>query len=351
MGVFCPLGQGLVDFPAMLRAMKDHSFSGWVTVEQDADNSIDDAEAKLMVPFESCKANMDYLRGLGVVRPTAQLKSIPGVKELHTFQRAPNHTVVDIFMREKGLEDAYFEQIEVWINLDMEDNRNAKNLAMNPQGSIPWFVLEDGSVIAETIAMCEYIEDVMPENSLVGRDAKERATVRMWQRRMEEHYCYPAFYGHRFWTSSDECPQDHFMKDFFADRLNQEGGAKVIPSVWKELCEWAKNRITWLERVKQEESASTGKSSEFIAGDFFSLVDIQVYTVLWFFAYAFPHPPQDILGELNGQAPWVQAWYDRCHDRPSCIAAREDREKDLRLNRTEPRKHLQRLAKASQTKQ
>merc|ERR1719171_260590 len=278
-------------------------------------------------------------------QPTLQApKSIPGVKELHTFQRAPNHTVVDIFMREKGLEDKYFEQIEVWINLDMEDNRNAKNLAMNPQGSIPWFVLEDGRVISETIAMCEYIEDVMPENPLIGRDAAERATVRMWQRRMEEHYCYPAFYGHRFWTSSKDCPPDHFMRDFFEDRLNEHGGAKVIPSVWKDLCEWARNRILWLERVKQEEASKTGRTSQFIAGDFFSVVDIQVYTVLWFFAYAFPHPPQKILEELEGRVPWVQAWYDRCHARPSCAAAREDREKDLRQNKTEPKKHLERLA-------
>jgi len=177
----------------------------------------------------------------------------------------------------------------------------------------------------------------------VGRDAAERATVRMWQRRMEEHYCYPAFYGHRFWTSSEDCPPDHFMRDFFVDRLNTHGGAKMIPSAWKDLCEWARNRILWLERVKQEEAKSSGQLSEYIAGDFFSLVDIQVYTVLWFFAEAFPHPPQRILEELKGQVPWVQAWYDRCHVRPSCAAAREDREKDLRKNKTEPKKHLERM--------
>ena len=141
------------------------------------------------------------------------------------------------------------------------------------------------------------------------------------------------------------------MKYFFEDRLNQHGGAKMIPSVWKELCEWAKNRMLWLERVKQEECKKTGKRSEFIAGDFFSMVDIQVYTTLWFFAYQFPHPPQPILEDLKGQVPWVQEWFDRCHARPSCKAAAEDREKDLRLNKTEPRKHLQRMAATLQKKQ
>jgi inosose dehydratase len=354
-GIFCVLGQGVVDYPSLLRAMKDNGFSGYATIEQDFDNKIDDEERKLMYPANCSRQSVKYLRDLAyeideapaafAPKPRSALKRIPGVKEFHTFQRAPNHTVVDIFMREKGLEDDYFNEIEVWINLDMEDNRNDTNLAMNPQGSIPWFVLEDGRVIAETIAMCEYIEEVMPGSPLVGRDAAERATVRMWQRRMEEHYCYPAFYGHRFWTSSDACPVDHFMKDFFVDRLNERGGAKMIPAMWQDLCQWAKNRILWLERVKQEEKQKTGRTTLFIAGDFFSLVDIQVYTVLWFFAYAFPHPPQMILEELKGHVPWVQAWYDRCDARPSCAAAREDREKDLRQNKTEPKKHMERLSK------
>merc|ERR1711972_1170468 len=213
-------------------------------------------------------------------------------------------------------------------------------LKMNPQGSLPWFVLDDGSVVAETIAMCEYIEDVLPQPHLIGSSPQKRGIARQWQRRMEEHYCYPAFYGHRNWTSSEDCPPDHFMRDFFVDRLDTHGGAKMIPAAWKDLCEWARNRILWLERVKQEEAKRTGQLSEYIAGDFFSLVDIQVYTVLWFFAYAFPHPPQRILEELQGEVPWVQAWYDRCHARPSCAAAREDREKDLRKNKTVPKKVL-----------
>jgi len=72
-GVFCPLGQGLVNFPAFLRAMKAHGFAGWVTVEQDADNSITDAHKKLMVPFECCKLNVKYLQSLGVVSGKTKL--------------------------------------------------------------------------------------------------------------------------------------------------------------------------------------------------------------------------------------------------------------------------------------
>merc|ERR1719191_2474289 len=62
----------------------------------------------------------------------------------------------------------------------------------------------------------------------------------------------------------------------------------------------------------------------------FTMVDIQVYVTLWFFSEAFPHPPQKILEELKGQVPWVQAWFDRVHARPACVAAREYREKSMK---------------------
>merc|ERR1712193_113317 len=133
--------------------------------------------------------------------------------------------------------------------------------------------------------------------------------------------------GHRSWTASDDCADDHFMKNFFAQRLNAHHGASLVPKEWKTLCTWAKNRIQWLNRIKQEEAQAKGKSSDFIAGDTFTIVDIQVYVTLWFFSEAFPHPPQKILQELQGQVPWVQAWFDRVHARPACVAAREYREK------------------------
>merc|ERR1719440_452076 len=167
----------------------------------------------------------------------------------------------------------------------------------------------------------------MPEGPcLVGSSAKDRGVVRQWQRRMEEHYCYPAFFGHRSWTASDDCADDHFMKNFFAQRLNAHHGASLVPKEWKTMCTWAKNRIQWLDRIKQEEAQKKGKATDFIAGDTFSIVDIQVYVTLWFFSEAFPHPLQKILQDLQGQIPWVQAWFDRVHARPACVAAREYRE-------------------------
>merc|ERR1719191_1026377 len=254
---------------------------------------------------------------------------VPGIKAYYTFPPAPNALMVDICLREKGVGTAEIKAMEKYVDLPALDSRSAEMLKMNPQGSLPWFVLDDDTVVAETISMMEYVEEVMPENPLVGSTPKDRGVVRQWQRRMEEHYCYPAFYGHRSWTASDDCADDHFMKNFFAQRLNAHHGASLVPKEWKTLCTWAKNRIQWLERIKQEEAQAKGKASDFIAGDTFTIVDIQVYVTLWFFSEAFPHPPQKILQELQGKLPWVQAWFDRVHARPACVAAREYREKSL----------------------
>merc|ERR1712193_212824 len=251
---------------------------------------------------------------------------VPGIKAYYTFPPAPNALMVDICLREKGVGTAEIKAMEKYVDLPALDNRSAEMLKMNPQGSLPWFVLDDDTVVAETISMMEYVEEVMPENPLVGSNPKDRGVVRQWQRRMEEHYCYPAFYGHRSWTASEDCGDDHFMKNFFAQRLNAHHGASLVPKEWKTLCTWAKNRIQWLDRIKQEEAQVKGKASDFIAGDMFSIVDIQVYVTLWFFSEAFPHPPQKILQELQGQVPWVQAWFDRVPARPACVAAREYRE-------------------------
>eukprot|EP00413_Alexandrium_margalefii_P034924 CAMPEP_0204600574 /NCGR_PEP_ID=MMETSP0661-20131031/55516_1 /ASSEMBLY_ACC=CAM_ASM_000606 /TAXON_ID=109239 /ORGANISM="Alexandrium margalefi, Strain AMGDE01CS-322" /LENGTH=290 /DNA_ID=CAMNT_0051611385 /DNA_START=65 /DNA_END=937 /DNA_ORIENTATION=- len=261
-------------------------------------------------------------------RPAAALgEVIPGVKACWTFPAAPNAVMVDIFAREKGLD---ISSLEHFVDLPSLENRSDECLGMNPQGSVPWFVLANGTVLAETIAMMEYIEEQIPEPALVGSSAAERAVVRMWQRRMEEHYCIPSFYGHRNWCHSEDCPPDHFMKDFFGKRLTPHHGATVMPEGWRGWTNWARNKLAWLDRVKQEEAKKDGgKTTDYIAGDTVSMVDIQVYVVLWFFGDAFPHPPQTYLEDLKGQVPWLQAWYDRMSARPAVVAAKEYREKSL----------------------
>ena len=61
-GVFCPLGQGEVDFPALIAELERSGYEGWAVVEQDilGDDGDDDA------PRRFSRANRDYLAGLGL---------------------------------------------------------------------------------------------------------------------------------------------------------------------------------------------------------------------------------------------------------------------------------------------
>lgn len=58
-GVFCELGQGCVDFPAVLTWLQDHNYQGYITVEQDV-------LPGMGAPKESARRNREYLRQIGL---------------------------------------------------------------------------------------------------------------------------------------------------------------------------------------------------------------------------------------------------------------------------------------------
>ena len=58
-GVFCELGKGAVDFPAVLAALREVGYDGWIVVEQDILPGMGD-------PKESARRNREYLRSIGL---------------------------------------------------------------------------------------------------------------------------------------------------------------------------------------------------------------------------------------------------------------------------------------------
>jgi len=248
------------------------------------------------------------------LKPSTRTK-ISDIKAYYTNAPAPNPMLVDFFAKEKGID---LKVCAVEVDLPGMANRNAEHLKRNPAGQLPYFELVDGTVIAETIAMCEFLEEAKPQPALIGSSAKARGTTRMWQRRMEEHFVYPCFYGFRFATASPDFPEKTgggpaVFKDFFANRNNKETGAVLIPGAYREMRQWALNKLSWLESLKK------GTSDEWIAGDEFTMVDIQVWTTIKFFGMA----GEPYLAELE-MLPWLKAWYERVEKRPACQAMLKD---------------------------
>ena len=106
----------------------------------------------------------------------------------------PNPKLVRMFAAEKGFAFPQIEKVDIMGGA----NRQAPYLDKNPAGQMPSLELDDGRVIAETVAICEYIEEAKPKPALIGESAADRAEARMWTRRVEWKIVQPMADGFRF---------------------------------------------------------------------------------------------------------------------------------------------------------
>ena len=100
--------------------------------------------------------------------------------------RAPNPRRVRIFLAEKGI-DVPLEPVDMTA-LGHKSDAVSK---LNPLQRLPVLELDDGTAISESVAICRYFEELHPEPALMGTNAKDKAVVEMWQRRMEMHFLLP----------------------------------------------------------------------------------------------------------------------------------------------------------------
>lgn len=163
--------------------------------------------------------------------------------KLYDVTTAPNPRRVRIFLAEKGIE-VPMEQVDIV----SAANRQPEFLAKNPMGTVPVLELDDGTFLAESMAICRYFEELHPEPPLMGTDGRDRALVEMWNRRMELELALPCMYAFRH------------VHEFFKGRIAQ------VPEFGAASKEQAFERMKWLD----EELADR----EFIAGDRFTVADI-----------------------------------------------------------------------------
>jgi glutathione S-transferase len=102
--------------------------------------------------------------------------------QLYDGGRAPNPRRTRIFLAEKGI-----KLPTVQVDLGALEQMSAAFAAINPIKRVPALVLDDGTVLTESIAICRYFEALQPEPSLFGRGALDIARIEMWNRRLELH--------------------------------------------------------------------------------------------------------------------------------------------------------------------
>lgn len=106
--------------------------------------------------------------------------------------RTPNSRRLRIFLAEKGIE-VPTEQVD----LAALEHKTPEFEALNPMRGVPVLVMDDGSKLCESVAICRYFEEIQPEPPLMGRDARDRAVVEMWQRRMELKFLFSVMHAFR----------------------------------------------------------------------------------------------------------------------------------------------------------
>ncbi len=176
---------------------------------------------------------------------------------LYEFGAAANSKRVSIFLAEKGLDIPSVEP-----NLRQGALHEEPLRSMNPFSAVPFLELDDGTVIAESIAICRYLEELHPDPSLLGRDAKERAVVEMWNRRVEIDGFVPAIHALR---NGD---------NLYAGRV-LPGTKNDLPAM-PEIVERGKDSLAiLLGRMDAQLADNT-----FIAGDLFSVADITGFMMI-----------------------------------------------------------------------
>jgi glutathione S-transferase len=162
---------------------------------------------------------------------------------LHDLAAGMSPRRVRIFLAEKGIS---IERREV----DAAGGANSTPdfLRLNPLGKLPVLELDDGTSIAESLAICRYLEALNPDPPLMGRTPREVADIEMWTLRMDHELSQMIALS--FVHSSD----------FYRGRIEQ------IP----EVASWARGRalqtMAWLDGELAERSH--------IAGDGYTLADI-----------------------------------------------------------------------------
>jgi glutathione S-transferase len=204
------------------------------------------------------------------------------MKLLNSF--GPNPRMVRMFLLEKNI-TLPFENVDILAG----ESRKSPYLEKNPVGQTPSLQLDDGRVIAETVVICEYLEEQHPTPALIGTNALERAEARMALRRMELNATEYLYNGFRFGAGLE----------LFKDRV------RCLPEAAEGL------NAKGADGLKLADSLLKGQT--FLCGNRLTIGDLVLYCCVDFCASAGFKVSPDLTN--------LHAWLERMNGRPSATAS------------------------------
>ena len=201
---------------------------------------------------------------------------------------APSPRRVRIFLAEKGIS---VETVQV-------DLRNNEQLTpafrtINPDCTVPALQLDDGTVIGDAIAICQYFEELYPDPPLIGMTAQERAVVTAINRQIERDGFYAA------------------MDAFRNAAKGLKGRALPGPHDYEQIPELAaRGRVRLTHFCRDMDARLAGRP--FIAGDRYTIADISTQVLIDFAGWIKMAIPEDCAN--------LRRWYAAVAARPSAKA-------------------------------
>ncbi|ALE16225.1 Glutathione S-transferase [Altererythrobacter epoxidivorans] len=194
---------------------------------------------------------------------------------------APNPRRVRIFAAEKGIELPSRE-----VSIPKREQKSPEFLEKNPRGQTPALELDDGTVIAESVAIMRYLEALHPEPSMFGTAPKDIAAIEMWNRRVEMI----------------------LMPAVAAVWVHTHPFTAALPGRNADWGEANRPRVADAFRFFDESL----KDTEFLAGDAYSAADILLLTTADFAGFVGCGMPDDCEN--------LRGWHERVSARPSAEA-------------------------------
>ena len=194
---------------------------------------------------------------------------------------APNPRRVRIFAAEKGIDLSSKE-----VSIPKREQKAPEYVAKNPRGQTPILELDDGTVIAESVAIMRYLEAEQPDPPLFGTTAREIAEIEMWNRRVEMI----------------------LMPAIAAVWVHTHPFTAALPG---RNVEWGEsNRPRVVEGMRFFDGSLEGR--EYLAGSTFSAADILLLTTVDFAKFIGLDMPSECANLLR--------WHERVSARPSASA-------------------------------
>ena len=210
--------------------------------------------------------------------------------KLYDNTHAPNPRRVRIFMAEKGVACD-----NVQVDIVKGENLSDEFLAVNPRGLLPTLVLDDGTVLDETVAICRFLEETHPNPPLMGTDPLSKAQIEARQRHME----WDGLLG----------AMDAFRNAFPGFKSRGLGGNVGPVDAIPELADRGKASLLRFYASLDDHLSK----SKYVAVDSFTIADITAFCVVDFAAAAARCPVPDECTNLK-------RWHEEVSARSSAQA-------------------------------